>query len=150
MYFNFGLNLNMTFSSADNPVKQFGPRSGLIGVRTVWHFRGYEKLKLNWCILTLRKTFTWRCHLLITLSNNLDPDQAPHSVRTGWVSKLFDTLEVMTSEVELMYFNFSLNLYMTLSSADNPFKQFGPRSGLTFCPDLIGVQTVWQFKGHVF
>ena len=22
------------------------------------------------------------------------------------------------------------------------FKQFGPRSGLTFCPDLIGVQTV--------
>ena len=27
-----------------------------------------------------------------------------------------------------MYFNFALNLYMTLSSADNPFKQFGPRS----------------------
>ena len=38
-----------------------------------------------------------------------------------------------------MYFNFALNLYMTLSSADNPFKQFGPRSGPTFCPDLIGV-----------
>ena len=31
-------------------------------------------------------------------------------------------------EVELMYFNFALNLYMTLSSADNPFKQFGIRS----------------------
>ena len=29
-----------------------------------------------------------------------------------------------------MYFNFALNLYMTLSSADNPFKQIGPRSGL--------------------
>ena len=27
-----------------------------------------------------------------------------------------------------MYFNFALNLYMTLSSADNPFKQFGIRS----------------------
>ena len=24
-----------------------------------------------------------------------------------------------------MYFNFALNLYMTLSSADNPFKQIG-------------------------
>ena len=40
-----------------------------------------------------------------------------------------------------MYFNFALNLNMTLSSADNPFKQFGPRSGPIFCPDLIGVQT---------
>ena len=27
-----------------------------------------------------------------------------------------------------MYFNFALNLYLTLSSADNPFKQFEPRS----------------------
>ena len=33
-----------------------------------------------------------------------------------------------------MYFNFALNLYMTLLSADNPFKQFGSRSGPTFCP----------------
>ena len=47
-----------------------------------------------------------------------------------------------------MYFNFALNLNMTLSSADNPFKQFGPRSGLTFCPDLIEVQTVWHFRGY--
>ena len=39
-----------------------------------------------------------------------------------------------------MYFNFALNLYMTLLSADNPFKQFGPRSGPTFCLDLIRVQ----------
>ena len=44
---------------ADNPFKQFGTRSGLtfcldlIGVQTVWHFRGYDKLKLNQCILTL-------------------------------------------------------------------------------------------------
>ena len=84
----------MKWSSADNPFKQFGPRSGpafcpdLIGVKTV-------------------------C-----------------------------TLEVMTSEVELMYFNFALNLYMTLSSVDNPFEQFGPRAGPSFCPALIGVQTV--------
>ena len=68
MYFNFALNLNMTLSSDDNPFKQYGPRSGptfyldLIGVKTlsgptfcldlirdqtVWHFRGYDKLKLN-------------------------------------------------------------------------------------------------------
>ena len=53
-----------------------------------------------------------------------------------------DTLEVMTSEVEMMYFNFSLSLNMTLLSLNNPFKQFGPRSGPTFCPDLIGVKTV--------
>ena len=39
-----------------------------------------------------------------------------------------------------MYFNFALNLNMLLSSAGNPFKQFGPRSGPTFCPDLIGVK----------
>ena len=39
-----------------------------------------------------------------------------------------------------MYFNFALNFYMTLSSADNPFKQFGPRLGLTFYQDLIGVK----------
>ena len=47
-----------------------------------------------------------------------------------------------------MYFNFALNLNMTLSSADNPFKQFGPRSGSTFCPDLIGVKTVRHFRGN--
>ena len=47
-----------------------------------------------------------------------------------------------------MYFIFALNLYMTLSSADNPFKQFGPISGPTFCPDLIGVQTVRHFRGY--
>ena len=54
----------------------------------------------------------------------------------------------MTSEVELMYFYFALNLYMKLSSVDNPFKQFGPRSGPSFCPDLIGVQTVCHFRGY--
>ena len=39
-----------------------------------------------------------------------------------------------------MYFNVALNLYMTLSSAYNPFKQYKPRSGPTFCPDLIGLK----------
>ena len=43
-------------------------------------------------------------------------------------------------EVELLYFIFALNLYMTLSSADKSFKQFGPRSGPTFCLDLIGLK----------
>ena len=47
-----------------------------------------------------------------------------------------------------MYFNFALNLNMTLSSVDNPFKQFGPRSGPTFSLDLKGVQTVWHFTGY--
>ena len=42
-------------------------------------------------------------------------------------------------EVEPMYFNFVLNLNMTLSSADNLFKQFGRRSGPKFCKDLIGI-----------
>ena len=41
-----------------------------------------------------------------------------------------------------MYFIYALNLYMTLSSADKCFKHFGPRSGPTFCPDLIVVQAV--------
>ena len=39
-----------------------------------------------------------------------------------------------------MYFNYASTFYMTLSSTDNPFKLFGPRSGPTFCPDLIGVK----------
>ena len=90
----------MKLSSADNPFKQFGPRSG--------------------------STF--------------------HPDLIG--SKLFDTLEAWQVEVEAMYFNFALNLYKTLSSADNPFKQIGPRSGLTVCPDLKGVQTVWHYKGY--
>ena len=54
----------MTLSSADKHFKQFRPRLGptfcpdLIGVQTVKHFRGYEKLKLNLCILTLSLTLT--------------------------------------------------------------------------------------------
>ena len=47
-----------------------------------------------------------------------------------------------------MFFNFALHLYMTLSSADNPFKQFGPRSGPISCPGLIEVQNVWHFRGY--
>ena len=47
-----------------------------------------------------------------------------------------------------MYFNFALSFYLTLSSADNPFKQFRPRSGLTFCPDLISVKTAWYFRDY--
>ena len=47
-----------------------------------------------------------------------------------------------------MYFNFDLNFNTTLSSADNLFKKFRPRSGPTFCPDLIGVQTVKHFTGY--
>ena len=47
-----------------------------------------------------------------------------------------------------MYFDFALNLNMTLSSIDNPFKQFGPRSGPTFSADLKGVQTDWHFRGY--
>ena len=39
-----------------------------------------------------------------------------------------------------MYFNYALNFYMTLSSDDNHLTQFGPRSGPTFCLDLIGVK----------
>ena len=104
MYFSFALNLYMTLSSADKPFKQFGPRSGpifcpdLIGVQTVWHFRGYDKLELNRCILTLRKPLQ--------------------------------------------------GLWQQMTSADNCFKQFGPRSGPTFCPDLILVHTVWHFRGY--
>ena len=47
-----------------------------------------------------------------------------------------------------MYFNNALNFFMTLSSADNHFKQFGPRSGPKFCLDQIGVQTVRNFRGY--
>ena len=47
-----------------------------------------------------------------------------------------------------MYFNFALNLNMSLSSVDNLFKQFGPRSGAAFSRDLKGFQTVWHFRGY--
>ena len=64
-------------------------------------------------------------------------------VQTVWHLRSYDKLKL-----EPMYFDFALNLYMILSSADNPFKQFGPRSSPTYCPDLIGVQTVWHFRGY--
>ena len=92
--------------------------------------------------------FVSRWHLLISVSKNLDPDQAKHSVQIWSGSKLFDTWRLWQVEVEQIYFNFALNLYMTLPSADNPFKRFGPRSGSTFCPDLIGVQALWRFRGY--
>ena len=84
MFFNFALHLYMTLSSADNPfIYNLDPdqaRHFFIEVQNVWHFRGYDKLKLN------------------------------------------------------LYFNFPLNFHVTLLSAYMHFKQFGLRSGLTFCP----------------
>ena len=47
-----------------------------------------------------------------------------------------------------MYFNFDSNFNMTLSSADNHFKQFRPSSSPTFCPDMKGVQTVKHLRGY--
>ena len=60
MYINFALNLYMTLSSADNTFQtiwtQIRPDilSRLDKGQTVWHFRGYDMLKLNRCILILR------------------------------------------------------------------------------------------------
>ena len=93
-------------------------RRKYIGVQTVCHL----EVMTSWTnVLFLRKTFTWLCqhmNLLTSVSNNLDPDQSQHSVQTWSRSKLFDTLDVMTS----WSWTNVLNLYMTLSSADNPFK----------------------------
>ena len=122
MHFNFAFNLNMTMSSADNHFKQLRPRSGLtfcpdlIGVQTVKHFRGYEKLKLNLCIFYFVLNFN------LTLSSAYNP------------FKQFGA--------RLMYFNNALNFSMTFSSADNHFKEFGPRLVPAFCPDLIVVKTI--------
>ena len=41
-----------------------------------------------------------------------------------------------------LYFTFCIKTLPDMSSADNLCKRFGPRSGLTFCTGLIGVQTV--------
>ena len=116
-------------------------RNTLVGIQSI---EPHNQKKRNGITQTESSQTRW-----ITFANSLDQDQARHSVQAWSGSKLFDTLEVMTQvEVEPMYFNFAFNLYMALSSAVNPFKQFGPRSGLTFCSDLIGVQTVWHFKGY--
>ena len=132
MYFNFALNLYMTLSSADNPFKQIGPRSGstfcpdLIGIQSVWNFRGYDMLKLNRCILTLHLTFTWQCHLLITLSNKLDPDQARHcrdliGVQTVWHLKGYDKLKLNRCILTLrLTFSWHCHLLITLSNNLNP------------------------------
>ena len=42
-----------------------------------------------------------------------------YSVKALSGSRLFDTLKVLQAEVEPIYFNNALNIYMTLSSADN-------------------------------
>ena len=41
-----------------------------------------------------------------------------------------------------LYFSFCIKTLPDMSSADNLCKQFGPRSGPTFCSGLIGVPTV--------
>ena len=99
-----------------------------------------------WQVEVEQMYFNFALNLYMTLPSAdnpfkwLDPDQAQHSVRTWYGFKLFDALEVMTSWSWTNLFQHALNLCMTLSSADYPFKQFGPRSGLTFCTDLIGVK----------
>ena len=125
-------------TSADKCLKQFGPRSGpafcpdLIRLQTVWHFRGYEKVKLNWCILLSSADNPFQ-----TIWTQIRPNimSGPDRGQTVW-----------QVEIEPMCFNYTLNFNMMLSSADYPFKQFGPRSGLTFCPDLIGVKILWHFR----
>ena len=156
MYFNFALYLNMTLSSADNPFKQFGPRSGLTFCPDLIGAKLFDTLEVmtswSWTnVLFLPEPFTWLCQQLTSADKcfkKLDPDQAQHFVQIWSGSKLFDTWRLWQVEVEQMYSIFALNLYMTLSSADNPFKQLGPRSGPTFCPDLIRVQTVWRLSGY--
>ena len=158
MCFNFAFSFYVTLSSADNPFKQFGPWLGptfcpdLIGVLTVW-----QRIERLWQVgvkpmfyffMKPLHDFVSRWHLRINVSNTLDPDQAQHSVWTWSGSNLFDTLEVMKRWIEPMYFNHEVNLNVLLSSADNPFKSFGPRSGLTYCPHLIGVKTNWHFRGY--
>ena len=67
MFFNFALHLYMTLSSVDNPFKQFGSRSGptfFIEVQNVWHFRGYDKLKLN---LYFNFPLNFSCDIVICL-----------------------------------------------------------------------------------
>ena len=153
MYFNFGLNFNILLSSADNSFEQFGSRSGqtfcrdLIGVQTVWHFRGYDMLKLNQCIklaLNLYLTLSSADNPFKQFGPRSSPTFCPDliGVQTVWHFRGYN----IQVEVEPINFNFALNLNMTLSSANNPFKQFGPRSGPTFCPDVIVVQTVWRFR----
>ena len=88
--------------------------------------------------------FTRYCHLLITLSNNLDPDQADILSGPDRGPSCLTLYGLRQVGVEPMFF-FALNLYMTfphMTSVDKCFKQFGPRSGLTFCPEMIGVKTV--------
>ena len=58
----YTFNLRQLVSSADNFCKQFGPR---------------PHTQLWVCILFI---FAYKCHLLITFANSLDPDQARHNV----------------------------------------------------------------------
>ena len=47
------------------------------------------------------------------------------------------------TEVEQIYFNYALNIYMTLSSDVNPLQTVcGPKSSSTFCQGLNGVEAV--------
>ena len=153
MYFNFALNFNMALSSADNPFKQFGPRSGPTFCPDLIEVKLFDTLEAmtswSWTIV-----FYFSLNLYMTLSSadNSFKQFGPRSGPTFCLDligvKLFDTLEVMTSWSWTDVFNYALNFYMTLSSADNPFKQFGPRSGPTICPDLIGVKTLRHFRGY--
>ena len=126
----------MSSDPADNPFKQIGPRSGstfcpdMIGVQTVWHLEELKPMYFN---------FTLNRYMTLSFADNPFKQFGPRSgqtfcldlkgVQTVWHFRGYDKLKL-----KQMYFNFALNLYMALSSADNPFKQFGTRSSLTFCP----------------
>ena len=82
---------------------------GIIVDHTIWRFRGYDKLKLNRCIITLRLTITWHCHLLVTIFNFVDA-QSDRLIETV----LLSTLNRFWSGWVGEYPHFTLN-YLMLS-----------------------------------
>ena len=103
-------------SSAVYLFKQFGPRSDRHSVRALsgsrlFDTKGYDKLKLNGYILTLCFSFTWHCHLLVTICKQFGPRSSPTfclgliRVQTVWHFKGYDKLKlnlyILTRAVEI-------------------------------------------------
>ena len=87
-------------------------------------FNSHQRVNIYSIFCSLTLTF---CHLLITFANSLDPGQDWQNVSPELVS-LFQQSSKSKHLQYLLQLNFNV-----LSSADNLWQQFGPRSRLAEC-----------------
>ena len=127
----------MTLSSADNPLQTIWTQIRLDILSRPYRGPDFLTLWRLWQAEVEPIYFNNVLNIYMTLSSADNPLQTVWTkIRTDILSRPYRGPDCLTLkrlwQVEQIYFDFALNLYLTLSSADNLFKIFGPRSSLTF------------------